>query len=56
MKETKTCPKCDSQDIVRVPGRVGAYAVGNNIVVADGFSRRILHNDPAIQELLGCFF
>jgi predicted nucleic-acid-binding Zn-ribbon protein len=25
MKETKTCPKCNSQDILRIPYRLGTY-------------------------------
>jgi predicted RNA-binding Zn-ribbon protein involved in translation (DUF1610 family) len=33
MKETKTCPKCNSQDILRIPGQTGAYGSGNNIPV-----------------------
>ena len=31
MKNSKSCPKCRSPDIVRVPGAVGAYGSGNNI-------------------------
>ena len=33
MKNKKICPKCSGMDIVRVPGRVGAYGAGNNISV-----------------------
>ncbi|MCD4826070.1 MAG: hypothetical protein K8S55_15880 [Phycisphaerae bacterium] len=33
MKNTKTCPKCESTDLVRIPGSVGVYGVGNNITV-----------------------
>lgn len=33
MKNTNTCPKCGSRDIIRVEGRAGAYGVGNNIPV-----------------------
>ncbi|MBQ9510879.1 MAG: hypothetical protein IJR55_04230 [Clostridia bacterium] len=32
MKNTKTCPKCESCDIVIVDGYAGAYGVGNNIM------------------------
>ena len=31
MKNTKTCPKCRSNDIVRIEGQAGAYGSGNNI-------------------------
>ena len=32
MKNTKTCPKCLSSDIVRVDGYAGAYGSGNNVM------------------------
>ena len=31
MKNSKQCPKCQSREIVRVNGSVGAYGSGNNI-------------------------
>ena len=31
MKNRKICPKCNSIDIIKVPGKAGAYGVGNNI-------------------------
>lgn len=33
MKNTKICPKCNSADIVRVNGTVGAHGTGNNIMI-----------------------
>ena len=33
MKNRKICPKCNSTDLIRVPGKAGAYGVGNNIMV-----------------------
>lgn len=33
MKNTKICPKCNSDKIIRIPGETGAYGVGNNIRV-----------------------
>jgi hypothetical protein len=33
MKNSKRCPKCQSTDIVKIPGDVGAYGAGNNIKV-----------------------
>ena len=33
MKNMKTCPKCNSKDILRIPGKAGAYGSGNNISV-----------------------
>ena len=31
MKYTNICPKCQSDDILRIEGEVGAYGTGNNI-------------------------
>ena len=33
MKRHRSCPKCNSSDIIRIPGKVGAYGTGNNIMV-----------------------
>jgi ribosomal protein S27AE len=33
MKKTKKCPKCGSNDIIRIPGFTGGYGAGNNIPV-----------------------
>ena len=33
MKTKRICPKCNSTDILMVPGKAGAYGVGNNIQV-----------------------
>ena len=33
MKNTKTCPKCASGDIIKIEGTVGAYGAGNNVAV-----------------------
>lgn len=33
MKTTKICPKCNSNNIVRIDGYAGAYGSGNNIMV-----------------------
>jgi predicted nucleic-acid-binding Zn-ribbon protein len=33
MRNSKTCSKCRSTDIVRIPGKVRAYGAGNNIQV-----------------------
>ena len=27
------CPKCNSNDILRIPGQVGAHGSGNNIIL-----------------------
>ena len=32
MKTTKTCPKCQSRQIVRIDGYCGPYGIGNNIM------------------------
>lgn len=31
MKNNKICSKCNSNDIIRVNGNIGAYGMGNNI-------------------------
>ncbi len=31
MKNTRICPKCNSNDILTIPGTSGAYGTGNNI-------------------------
>ena len=31
MKHTHTCPKCNSQEIMRIEGRSGGYGGGNDI-------------------------
>lgn len=31
MKNSRICPKCNSNDILVVPGKAGAYGSGNNI-------------------------
>ncbi len=33
MRRSKTCPKCQSTDIVRIPGEVRPFGAGNNIGV-----------------------
>lgn len=32
MKNSRTCPKCNSNNIVRIDGYAGAYGSGNNIM------------------------
>ena len=33
MRNSKTCPKCKSTDIVRIEGAVGGHGAGNNVSV-----------------------
>ena len=33
MKNTKLCPKCQSNNIVRFDGYTGSYGAGNNVMV-----------------------
>ncbi|QDW39129.1 hypothetical protein FFI89_019440 [Bradyrhizobium sp. KBS0727] len=33
MQNSKTCPKCRSTDVVRIPGEARAFGAGNNISV-----------------------
>ena len=32
MKNSNSCPKCRSNDIIKIPGKAGAYGSGNNIM------------------------
>lgn len=36
MKKSGHCPKCDSQDILRVPGWTGTYGSGNFVLLGIG--------------------
>lgn len=31
MKTKKSCPKCESTDIIRIPGTIEPFGLGNNI-------------------------
>ncbi|MGH4052112.1 MAG: hypothetical protein ACREVX_12325 [Clostridium sp.] len=31
MKNTQTCSKCNSKNIIRIPGKIGPFNSGNNI-------------------------
>jgi len=33
MKNSRTCPKCQTNEIIRIPGDVRAFGAGNNISV-----------------------
>ena len=44
MKNRKSCPKCNSTDIIKISGKAGAYGVGNNIQVGwSNFSAVLVH-------------
>lgn len=44
MKSTHQCPKCGGTDILKVPGKAGAYGSGNNIQVGlTNFSAVLVH-------------
>ncbi|MGH4049903.1 MAG: hypothetical protein ACREVX_00865 [Clostridium sp.] len=32
MKNTKPCSKCNSKNIIRIPGNIGSFGSGNNII------------------------
>ncbi len=44
MKNTHTCPKCGSKDILIVPGSSEAYGTGNNIRVGMTIFSSVLVN------------
>jgi len=31
MRNTHSCPKCRSTDVIRIPGKAGGFGSGNNI-------------------------
>jgi hypothetical protein len=33
MRNSKTCTKCRSSEVIRIPGVTGAYGAGNNIPI-----------------------
>lgn len=33
MKNNKMCPKCQSTNIIRIDGSVGAHGAGNNVIL-----------------------
>ncbi len=44
MKNAKACPKCSGKDILAVPGQVGAYGAGNNIIAGKTVFSAVLVN------------
>ncbi|BBF43186.1 hypothetical protein lbkm_1873 [Lachnospiraceae bacterium KM106-2] len=42
MKDSKRCPKCNSNDIVVVPGTIGPYGGGNHIPLGNKMSNAVL--------------
>ena len=62
MKNTSTCPKCDSDDIIRitdpgivrgnsVPGGVGRVPVVRYVCAACGFSEEWIEGDLELRQL-----
>jgi hypothetical protein len=49
MRNSKTCPKCKSTDIVRVPGGIGRFGEGNIIRVGVW---SIFKNPPKVTRYL----
>jgi len=41
MKNTHTCPKCNSQEIMRIEGRSGGYGGGNDIPAGSNSFRTV---------------
>ncbi len=33
MKNKNSCPKCGGNEIIKIPGKAGAYGSGNNIMI-----------------------
>ena len=44
MKNTHICPKCQCRDILKVPGKSGAYGTGNNIQTGMSIFSAVLVN------------
>lgn len=44
MKNTRRCPKCGGTEIIKIPGKAGAYGAGNNIPAGfTNFSAVLVH-------------
>lgn len=68
MKNTKLCPKCDSNNILKIPGKHTGYGAGNIIMVGltavkavkvtrficeqCGYSEEWIENKEDIQRLI----
>ncbi|NOQ37530.1 hypothetical protein GQ472_01450 [archaeon] len=42
MKNSKQCPKCSSRKIIRIPGKVGTWGTGNNILMGTFVKNAVL--------------
>lgn len=49
MKNTKNCPKCNSNSIIKIPGDVSIYGAGNNIMVG-----RTIYSAIRVTRYLCC--
>ena len=50
MKNTHTCPKCGSEEILRIPDNPGRHASGNNIYTT---TATLLGKIPVIRYVCG---
>jgi hypothetical protein len=41
MKNSQQCPKCKSADIIRIPGMVASYGVGNAVLAGSTISSAV---------------
>jgi endogenous inhibitor of DNA gyrase (YacG/DUF329 family) len=41
MRNSKPCPKCQSNDIVRIPGEARPFGAGNNIMIGGTIFRAV---------------
>ena len=44
MKNNVSCPKCGGREIIKIPGKAGAYGSGNNIMIGMTIFSAILVN------------
>ena len=44
MKNNVSCPKCGGTEIIKIPGKAGAYSSGNNIMIGMTIFSAILVN------------
>lgn len=44
MKNNVSCPKCGGTEIIKIPGKAGAYGSGNNIMIGMTIFSAILVN------------
>lgn len=54
MKNTKQCPKCNSNDIIRIDGELGYDGRGNNILLSKSIINHIFYDGVKVNRYICC--